>query len=86
MCILVQDRSEWKKRKKESSLQELQTIKIQGPLTKLEKLKIFLVKVIKKQCGYLMVVIQLGAEMYLFDTQVQRILRHSSPGFQLAKL
>ncbi|KAF3947486.1 hypothetical protein CMV_026384 [Castanea mollissima] len=54
LCILVQDRSEWeKKKKKESSpLQELQTIKIQGPLTKLEKLKIFLVKVIQKQCEY----------------------------------
>ncbi|KAM3750113.1 hypothetical protein ACB098_04G012800 [Castanea mollissima] len=45
--------SEWEKKKKESSpLQELQTIKIQGPLTKLEKLKIFLVKVIQKQCEY----------------------------------
>nr|POF15939.1 putative disease resistance protein rga1 [Quercus suber] len=42
--------SGWIKRKKESSLQELQMIKIQGPLTKLEKLKIFLVKVIQKQC------------------------------------
>ncbi|KAF3961410.1 hypothetical protein CMV_013969 [Castanea mollissima] len=53
LCILVQDRSEWEKKKKESSpLQELQTIKIQGPLTKLEKLKIFLVKVIQKQCEY----------------------------------
>ncbi|KAF3973552.1 hypothetical protein CMV_003043 [Castanea mollissima] len=39
-----------KKKGKFSSLQELQMIKIQGSLTKLEKLKIFLVKVIQKQC------------------------------------
>ncbi|KAF3961409.1 hypothetical protein CMV_013968 [Castanea mollissima] len=41
-----------RKKKESSPLQELQTIKIQGPLTKLEKLKIFLVKVIQKQCEY----------------------------------
>ncbi|KAM4105757.1 hypothetical protein ACB094_04G016600 [Castanea mollissima] len=46
------DQSGKKEEGKFSSLQELQTIKIQGPLTKLEKLKIFLVKVIQKQCEY----------------------------------